>query len=292
MNQGPKTYRVLELVPSKDHASKPTELIQIRGHQALTLNARRAITLLWHNAHQQGIEEGKDYTIEIDTLVPNKHKGYEMVEEAVEALMTTLIVLRSPDGDTRRVQVLGGNDLGSRNRPAGLLTYSFDKRLIELLQDSRIWGRISLPQLMAFSSKYAVTLYEHLSQWSGLHGKHHEIFALEDFRALLGVEPTKYKVFGSLNQQVIKLVCCEINALAPFNMALVPMKTGKKVTHVRLSWWPKTQSEQRDAFAELQRSRVGRKARIADKVEMVLPATASPARVARRAKADEDLFED
>jgi len=102
---------------------KPAELIQVSGHHELTLNARRAITILWHNAHYQGVAEGRDYTIEIDDLKSDGHKGYEMVVEAVEALMRTILTLRLPDGKTRRVQFLGGNDLDSEDRPAGVLTY-------------------------------------------------------------------------------------------------------------------------------------------------------------------------
>lgn len=66
---------VIDLTPRTDLANKPSELIQITGHQNLTLNARRSITLLWHNAHAQGIEEGKDYIIEIDDLIASNHKG-------------------------------------------------------------------------------------------------------------------------------------------------------------------------------------------------------------------------
>ena len=36
--------------------------------------------------------------MEIDELKPDGHKGYEMVEEAIEALMRTLIIVRLPDG--------------------------------------------------------------------------------------------------------------------------------------------------------------------------------------------------
>jgi hypothetical protein len=128
---------------------KPAELIQVTGHHELTLNARRAITILLHHAHSQGVSEGKDYTIEIDDLKPDGHKGYEMVEEAVESLMRTILTLRLAAGKTRRVQFLGGNDLDDPDRPAGVLTYSFDKRLIEVLKDSTIWGKIALPVLMA-----------------------------------------------------------------------------------------------------------------------------------------------
>jgi hypothetical protein len=122
----------------------------VTGHHDLTLNARRAITILWYHAHAQGVAPGKDYTIEIDELKPDSHKGYERVEEAIEALMRTILIVRLPGGATRRVQFLGGNDLDDPGRPAGVLTYSFDKRLLEILQDSTIWGKIALPVLMAF----------------------------------------------------------------------------------------------------------------------------------------------
>src|SRR3954451_16158787 len=98
----------LQLTPRDREAIKPAELIQVTGHHDLTLNARRAITILWHHAHRQGVREGRRYTIEIDELKPDGHKGYEMVEEAVEALMRTLLIVRLPDGSTRRVQFLGG----------------------------------------------------------------------------------------------------------------------------------------------------------------------------------------
>ena len=164
----PGPLRVLDLKPRREQAVKPAEFIQITGHQSLTLNARRAITILWHNAHLQGVEEGRDYVIEIDDLKPDHHKGYEMVEEAIVALMRTILTVRMADGRTRRVQFLGGNDLDDADRPAGALTYSFDKRLVEILKDSAIWGKIALPVLMAFTSKYAVSLYENASQWAGL----------------------------------------------------------------------------------------------------------------------------
>src|SRR5215213_5198166 len=161
----------LDIKPRSREAIKPAELIQVSGHHELTLNARRAITILWHQAHLQGVEEGRDYTVEIDDLKPDGHKGYEMVEEAIEALMRSILVLRMPDGKTRRVQFLGGNDLDDPDRPAGVLTYSFDKRLIEVLKDSTIWGKIALPVLMAFTSKYAIRLYENIAQVASLSKK-------------------------------------------------------------------------------------------------------------------------
>ena len=126
----------LHLTPARNEAVKPAELIQVTGHHSLTLYARRAITILWHNAHLQGVEAGKLYSIELDDLKTDGHKGYEGVVEAVEQLMRTLLVVKLANGKTRRVQFLGGNDIDSPDRPAGVMTYSFDQLLIEILEKS------------------------------------------------------------------------------------------------------------------------------------------------------------
>lgn len=285
MNDTTSTFgslRVLDLKPRREQVVKPAELIQITGHQALTLNARRAMTILWHNAHLQGVEEGRDYTIEIDDLKPDHHKGYEMVEEAIIALMGTILTVRMADGRTRRVQFLGGNDLDDPERPAGALTYSFDKRLVEIIKDSAIWGKIALPVLMAFTSKYAVSLYENASQWAGLGRKSYHDLSLDEFRAMLGVEAGKYGAFGALNKHVLKPVLMEINALAPFNMSVSPVKEGKKVARLRVSWWNKNRDEMDAAFRELHQPKVGRRARISGLAEQVQDALPSENRLLRQ----------
>ncbi len=272
---------VLDLKPRENEASKPKELIQISGHHELTLNARRAITILWHNAHRQGIEASKDYTIEIDNLKPDKHKGYERVEEAVTALMRAILTVKLPDGKTRRVQFLGGNDMDDPDRPAGVLTYSFDRRLVEILKTSTIWGKIRLPVLMAFSSKYAVSLYENIAQMSGLELKQTQTFSLDAFREMLGVQPGRYKAFGELNKHVITPAVAEVNALASFSLSLLPVKQGKRVASVMVMWLPKDAQGIRDAYDESERPRIGRRARIAGSVEQVLPPSASITRILR-----------
>jgi hypothetical protein len=285
------TPRVFDLRPRLDEAVKPAELIQITGHQTLTLNARRSITILWHNAHLQGVEAGKDYRIEIDDLKPDDHKGYEMVEQAIVDLMRTILTVRLPGGPTRRVQFLSGNDLDDPERAAGTLVYSFDKRLIDILKDSSIWGKIALPVLMAFTSKYSVSLYENVAQWSGLAHKTWQEIELEEFRALLGVEDGKYPAFGALNKHVIKNVVREINALAAFSMTILPIKTGKRVTHIRVAWWPKSKAEADAAWREVSRSKVGRKARIAGETAEVTEPYQSLSRRSRESRKSIRLIE-
>lgn len=261
--------QVIHLSPSADEAAKPSELIQITGHQNLTLNARRAITILWHNAHRQGVEEGRDYTIQLSDLRSDQNRSLQVVEEAIVSLMQTILTVKLPNNKTRRVQFLGGNDMDAPERQAGQLTYSFDKRLVEILKDSYIWGKITMPILMAFSSKYAVSLYEHLAQWSNLDYKSYQDFTLGEFRGMLGVEDGKYPKFGALNKHILQPVAAEINALAPFNVMIIPIKSGRAVSHIRVGWSRKDPDQLKAAYEEAQRPKIGRKARISGQVQYV-----------------------
>jgi hypothetical protein len=274
----------LAVKPRSREAIKPAELIQVSGHHELTLNARRTITILWYHAHVQGVEEERDYTIEIDDLKPDGHKGYEMVEEAIEALMRTILTLKLPNGKTRRVQFLGGNDLDDPDRPSGVLTYSFDKRLVSILRDSTIWGKIALPVLMAFTSKYAVSLYENLAQFANLTLKTYHEYTLDEFRDLLGVPPGRYKTFGELNLHVVKPAVAEVNALAPFSISVLPVKQGRRVANVRVGWWAKDSDALINANAELQRTKLGRRARVSGLAEHVAEPQPSVSRLLRADK--------
>jgi Initiator Replication protein len=282
----PRPIRSLQTKSRNREALKPAELIQVTGHQNLSQSARKAITILWYHAHFQGVAEGKDYTIEIDELKPDSHKGYERVEEAIEALMKTLIIVRLPDGSKTRVQFLGGNNMDDPNRAGGVLTYSFDKRLIDILKDSTIWGKIALPVVMALTSKYAISLYENVAQMANLDKKAAHSWSLEDFRDLLGVQEGRYKTFGEFNKHVLKPVVAEVNALAPFGLSVLPVKQGKKVVRVTVGWWAKDASALNATWTELNGSKVGRKARINGTVEHVVNPVPSVDRMIRQARLD------
>ena len=277
---GGKTL-TLQLTPNLRESLKPQELIQIKGHAELTLNARRAITILWHNAHRQGIKEGKDYTIEIDELKTDGHKGYDPVVEAVESLMLTMLIFKNAEGKDSRVQFLGGNDMTAKGRPGGVLTYSFDKRLVKLLERSARWGQISLPVLMSFSSKYAVSLYENITQSVNLRHITNATYTVDEFREMMGVPAGRYAVYGDLNRHVIKPSVTEINALAHFDITVLPIKKGKKVDQIMIGWARKNDDDRHEAQRERERPRVGRRARLTNRVEHIADATPSIGRMLR-----------
>lgn len=254
----PKT---LQLNPHPGEMIKPAELIDLSGVSNLTLSARRLYNALIANAFGPEMgKEGQEFTISLAEL-RGSHDKNDRIWESVEALMMTLVTVRLPDGTTRRFQLLGGNDMTDPQRRLGTFTYTFDRRLVELLADSKVFGKLDIQTMMAFSTRYALALYEAIARRSRLQFVFSEIFSLEAFRDILGVGNGKLTSFSNLNNRAIRPAVSEVNAYATFGVKIIPQKTGRKVTSVKLGWWQKEDSELRETFAELRRHSAGRRAR-------------------------------
>ena len=268
-----KPRRTLDLKPIPGEMLKPAELIDISGATGLSLAARRLYNQLI--AHAFGPEmgnEGQEWVIPLSDL-RGTHKGNERLEDSIVALMKTVVTVRLANGDTRRVQLLGGNDMGDAARSVGTLTYSLDPKLVPLLRESSVFGKLELAVMHAFTAKYSLALYEALSRRVRLKSKFSEVFELDVFRELLGVPAGKLNTYSNLKLRAITPAVAEVNAIASFGCQIDPIKTSRKVTAVRVSWWQKDVPELKKAYAELQRPKVGRKARIAGLDEHVLAQT-------------------
>ena len=251
--------RTLDLVPRDGEMLKPAELIDITGVSRLTLHARRLYNQLLAHAFgpDMGIE-GQGWTIQLSEL-RGSHKSNKRVAQSIEALMKTVVTVRLADGRTRRVQLLGGNDMDDADRQHGTLTYSFDPKLVPLLRESSVFGKLELAVIYAFSTKYALALYEALARRVRLNSRFYEDFTLEEFREVLGVPPDKLGTFSNLKLRAITPAVEEINAITSFGCQVEPRRTGRGVSHVRLSWYLKDIEGQKAAYAVLQQGRSGRR---------------------------------
>ena len=265
-----RPLRTLELTPVPGEMLKPAELIDIDGATGLTLSARRLYNQLIGHAFGPDMgKEGQEWTIRISDL-RGTHKGNERLEDSIVALMKTIVTVRLPNGATRRVALLGGNDMGDPERAHGTLTYSFDKRLVPLLRESSVFGKLELAVMQAFTTKYGLALYEALARRVRLKSKFYEDFDLTAFRELLGVPADKLTTFSNMKLRAITPAVDEINAIASFGCKVEPLKTGRKVTQIRVYWWRKDIDGLKEAYAELQRPKVGRKARISGEIDQIV----------------------
>lgn len=261
------SFRTIELTPYPGEMIKPAELIDIEGASGLTLSARRLYNMLISHAFGPNMgKEGQEWTIDTAEL-RGAHKGNERLEDSILSLMKTIVTVRLSDDVTRRVALLGGNDMNDPGRRRGTLTYSFDKRLVPLLRESSVFGKLELAVMRAFSTKYALALYEALSRRVRLSNRISEVFDLAEFRELLGVPQDKLTTYSNLKLRAIDPASEEINSLASFSCLVEPVKSGRKVTGVQIFWWRKDAADLKASYAKMQQSRDGRRVRTADAVE-------------------------
>ena len=278
MSDSAKQLRTIDVEPDEHMLIKPGELIDIVELSPLTLQDRRIYNLLILNAWDS-ITEPKEHRIHKRDLRGTHHTN-ERVGESLLRLMGAVAQLRierdagegeGPETFTRRVQLLAGTEEAARSD--GIVFYSFPAAVRGIIRESSQYARLQKQVMFAFSSKYALALYEMVQKRGNLKFKTSEEFPVERFRALLGVDPGKLEAFKSFKQRAIDPAVLEVNGLGEFGCKVEPSAyAGRKVTAVRLSWWAKNLDERKNALNELRFSRVGRRARL--KGEVVTVATA------------------
>lgn len=262
--------RTVEVRPNPGEMIKAAELIDITGANDLTLSARRLYNLLIDHAHGPDMaQEGHRWTMALADL-RGTHKGNERLQDSILALMKTVVTVHHTDGTTtENVHLLGWNKTDTKE---GSFTYKLSPELAALMQDSTIFGKLELRTMTAFTTKYALALYEAIARRVRLNYVFHEDFTIDRFRELLGVPKGKLTTFGNLNNRAIRPAVGEINALSGYSVMITPLKEGRRVTSVRVGWWQKEPHEMTAVLTELGRHSAGRKARIKGAVDQLFEA--------------------
>lgn len=253
--------KTLTITPINGEMLKPAELIELRGAGPLTLHDRRVFNSLIEGAWgPQMADPGREFTIPTVSL---KHADEPMsrLVESIERLMLTIVVARAADGAEMRLQLLGTNTIRTTTN-TGTLTYSFPPRLAELVRDSSIFAKLDHAVMRSFSSKYAFALYEAVARRARLRHVFTERLSIDALRELLGVETGKLIPYKNLKIKAIDPAVVEVNALTPYTVALEPRKEGRKVVGFTMGWGVKDETGLRDAYAEMQRPRIGRRERL------------------------------
>jgi plasmid replication initiation protein len=258
-----------------DGIAKAGEMIEVRQSSALTLHDRRVLNLLIRCAGER-IADECEHVMPMRDL-RSSHKGGERVRDSIERLMTTLVLVPTKDSKgrkaTRRTTLLfDTTTTDDEDNPQGEVRYSFSPTMREILRRSEYWGRIKPHVMFAFSTKYALALYEALCLRRNL-TRTEETVSVESFREMLSVAPDKLTSYKNLNSWAISPAVEEINALSDFNVEVEPVRQGGlkrgTVTSFRVRWEVKEPEEWEQVLAELMRTKVGRKARIRGTVERV-----------------------
>ncbi|WP_207105843.1 RepB family plasmid replication initiator protein [Sphingomonas sp. CFBP 8760] len=267
---------------------KPGELIDIRQSAALTLHDRRVLNLLIEHAGPD-IASDRHHRMPMARLRGPAHRGGERVRDSIENLMKTLILIPTRDSKgnkaTTRVQLLASTTTtDDEDNPNGEVAYSFHKEVRDIISRSDYWGRIKASVMFAFSSKYALALYEAICLRINL--KHNnQFFKPDDFRELLSVDRDLLTRFPDFKRRVLDPALTEVNALSDCNVEVEVIREGgprSAVAGYRLRWAGKSSEEWQAAMDELLRPKVGRKARIDGKIEITNFMDTGPRLIASR----------
>lgn len=257
--------RTIDQRPAPGSMIKPGELIDVLD-MALTLSDRRIYNLLIANAWDKIGEDTTHCIAKAD--LRGTHEGGERLADSIDRLMRTIVRVRVMQDQRMAVmKVTLLSQTTEHDDAAGLLYYRFDADLRQTILDSRVFGRLRKEVMFAFTSKYALALYEIGEKRRNLQFRWTEVFDLGELRELLGVKSDELTTFGNFNAWCLKPAAKEVNGLADFSVAFRPVKTGRKVMGVQLAWWRKSEDELRAVFAEVRRHRVGRRARLNGTVE-------------------------
>ncbi|RYF52049.1 MAG: RepB family plasmid replication initiator protein [Cytophagaceae bacterium] len=260
---------------NSDGFVKAGEMIEVKNTSALTLHDRRVLNLLIRHAAEK-IADDCEHVIPMREL-RSSHKGGERVRDSIERLMTTLVLVPTKDSKgrkaTRRTTLLSDTTTtDDEDNPQGEVRYSFSPTMREILRRSEYWGRIKPYVMFAFSTKYALALYEALCLRRNL-ARSEKDFTVEEFREMLGVAPDKLKAFPQLKQSALAPAIGEINTLSDFNVEVEPLREGGqqrgRLTGFRVRWESKEPEAWSEVLTELMRPKVGRKARLHGTVESV-----------------------
>jgi hypothetical protein len=142
-----------------------------------------------------------------------------------------------------------------------VVSWFFGRAFQRMALNSNYWTILDRQTVFHLGSKYSVLMFQHISSLVNLQHTTKKTFTVSEIRALLGLVEGKHKRFAELNRWAIKPAIEEISQLSRLTLTATPNKIGRTVASVTISWEEKQPEQKQSAKAELDRSKVGRKAR-------------------------------
>ncbi|MDD4960556.1 MAG: replication initiation protein [Gallionella sp.] len=256
---------------------KPAELIEITGTSGLEAQDRAMMNALYKHAHDSGdlAKPGAKWELPLAVLNPGTHKDLDRVRSSLSRLLGLQVAVTYFDPEKGEDVVLQTVLFEyfittAKGAPAAMLEYSIPAKLRGILARSDRWGRIKAEVVHAMSSKYAIALYELLRLRANMDNCV-ETFTYDRFRSLLGVPIKSYLRGDNFRRNVVDPAVLEINGLSEMGckVELGRLHSRAPITKVTVAWWKKGADEQRSAVQELNRSKLGRKARLRGEVEAI-----------------------
>ena len=159
-----------------------------------------------------------------------------------------------------------------------LVAWWFGGAFREMAEKSCHWAILDRQTVFALSSKYSILLFQHIASMVNLDHVTSKTFTVAELRSVLGVPDGKMPRWNDVNRFALKPAIAEVNQTSRMTLAATPRKIGRTVANVTIAWEEKPLEAKREAKRELDRPKVGRKARrdgTADIPALTFPASGS-----------------
>lgn len=280
MAKAPKTGRTMKAAhkAAQDGSGqivKAGELIQATFPKGVapSLTARRVLALM------MGAAAGDGWRKQTHRITKKEIRQAHKSNERMEAILEEVAGIRyQMDGISTRghpARILGALvqiTMEKADDDSAWVEFDFYDGVRRLLGASDVYGTMNRAALLAFRSKYTVTLYELGCLLSGRRDPT-QTFTVEELRQKVGVEGGKYPRWVDFKRFALQQARTEIDQLAHFVMTVREHRQGRKVVKVTLGFWPKDEAGMIAAAKELERHRTGRKARLNGTVERIAEET-------------------
>lgn len=268
--------RTIDQRKNSDGFPKAGELIAMKPSQELSLQDARVFNVLIENA-AGSITSDRWHEITMQKLRGPKHQSSDRVRDSIKRLMTTLVEM--PVRDRNGLAAVQTTPLLSENiatidenDPRAILRYKLTETMRAIVENSKYWGRLKGYVIYAFSSRYALALYEAICLRINLE-QDRQFLTVEQFRDVMQISKGQYATFPPLRQRVIDPALVEVNGLSDFIVTIEPVREGGmqrgKLKGFELAWRKKDADEWKTTLAELMRHHSGRRARLLGLVESV-----------------------
>lgn len=243
---------------------KAGELVEATYPEGATLSstARKVLVLLLAKAAGDAWQD-QEHQIAKGEL-RGSHKGNERLARVLDELQRVLLRIRvkSPRGhDAVLVAPIIAQRIEELDDDArSVVFWRFSEPMRRVMQASDHYAEMQRQAVLAFESRYSVTLYEHGCL---LYRRQHPAWqgSMVELRELLGVPAGTYRDWTDLSRFTLGIAKSEIDHIAPFTLIWRESRRGRAVVGVELRFEPKKPEAAAAAKAELNSTRTGRKVR-------------------------------
>ena len=127
------------------------------------------------------------------------------------------------------------------NRKRGVIAFEVHPRIEKLIKDPRVFARLNIYFISALADvKRGYSLYALFKDFVDRTKSSEVTIDYWELRTYLGIEESTYKEFKLFKRKVLKPLMDAVNERTDLHLSYVPVKTGRKLSHLKFTIIPQS----------------------------------------------------